>query len=906
MSNFTDTLQRGDKIGCYRIEEVLGRGGFAVTYLATDENLDVEVAIKEYLPREITQRDENLQVSARKPEFVEDYDVGLENFAREAKTLARFKHPHIVRVHQVLHANNTAYMVMDYEQGQELAEILEQHQTLPEDELRAILFPILDGVEEIHRHGFVHRDIKPSNIYIRHNGSPVLIDFGAARYAMSETTQQLTAVVTVGYTPIEQYNVSEDAQGPWSDIYALAAVCYEAVTGNVPSDSVTRASASVTKGNDPLPSVRSNAKREYTDDCLDAIDWGLRMEAEDRPQVIAQWRDSFDGIFNPASAYVSQKDVSIYSPHRVDSPLRSRDLKSVPDTPEYDNDVVSIPLRNTETPMDAGVVSLDRDSVVTTMPPIPPQASNRNNTQRPDANVESHGRNTNMPPIPGSSRVSEHPAAHSANDAQPTNLHGTAGNDHRTETPAEPRKRSKLERPSHLDGEAKKNSDRTLHSIREEIEFDETDWDYEPPKKNSPWKLIFPALALTAVFGASLLYVNFPELITNLGKRGPNLTTEQALELAEQRMAAGQLLSPDDGSALFYYQHILEDDPDNAEAQAGVRRIETAVLDEIADNMSENNLSEANRLLARADKAGLTGIYTSSANAAQAANPQANTNTAETSAVVTPSQDTVITAVDTAPLEPTRPSQTPSQSSNQQPVQPTAPVQRPNTGIDNNVSPYIESKIAEINTLVDQKRFDEARVLYNETDKFIPNQTVSRRLLQKIETGEAEAVVQTSSTEATNESLSTAPQTTNNTPSVAQSDATIASNQNTQNATIASTTTATNEPPRTGFVDGSGPGADHLNQLRLALEAQDLDAVRALSQDLPDSRIRFLQNTFARTHRIDVTINDVRTSGNTVTGQINVSMFGRSDDGSIYGAGKWNGAAASATRVDGVWQKIRW
>ena len=113
MSDNTDILQRGDKIGCYRIEQVLGRGGFAVTYLATDENLDVEVAIKEYLPREITQRDDQLQVSARKPEFTEDYEIGLENFAREAKTLARFKHPHIVRVHQVLHANNTAYMVME-------------------------------------------------------------------------------------------------------------------------------------------------------------------------------------------------------------------------------------------------------------------------------------------------------------------------------------------------------------------------------------------------------------------------------------------------------------------------------------------------------------------------------------------------------------------------------------------------------------------------------------------------------------------------------------------------------------------------------------------------------------------------------------------------------------------------
>ena len=125
MSSDQDTLQQGSTVGCYEIEEVLGRGGFAVTYLAIDRNLDLYVAIKEYLPREIITRNDAGDVHPRESEFAEDYKIGLENFAREAKTLALFKHPNIVRVHQVLHENNTAYMVMDYEHGQELAEVLE-------------------------------------------------------------------------------------------------------------------------------------------------------------------------------------------------------------------------------------------------------------------------------------------------------------------------------------------------------------------------------------------------------------------------------------------------------------------------------------------------------------------------------------------------------------------------------------------------------------------------------------------------------------------------------------------------------------------------------------------------------------------------------------------------------------
>ena len=899
MSNYTDTLQRGDKIGCYRIEEVLGRGGFAVTYLATDENLDVEVAIKEYLPREITQRDDNLQVSARKPEFAEDYTVGLENFAREAKTLARFKHPHIVRVHQVLHANNTAYMVMDFEQGQELAEILEQRQSLPEEELRAILFPILEGVEEIHRHGFVHRDIKPSNIYIRHNGSPVLIDFGAARYTMSETTQQLTAVVTVGYTPIEQYNVSEDSQGAWSDIYALAAVCYEAVTGKVPTDSVTRASASVTQGDDPLPAVRENAKQRYSDDCLDAIDWGLRMDAEDRPQVIAQWRDAFDGIFNPVAAYVSQKDVSIYSPTRAIAPkdkLKTPTQNTNADHNDSGSDVVSIPLNQTERPLDTGVVSLNanRDSVVTTMPPLAP----RDTTNQPANQTAGDTRNTEQ----ASRNVLKRDSVYAAetHPAQPPSQAPEGQN--------QPRQRSKLERPTDSDAATRR---RTLGIPREEIEFDDTDWNYEPPKPPSAWRLVLPAMGLVAVVGASIAYVNFPGLLGNLGGK-PDLTDSQKLDLAQQKMNSSELLFPVGESAHDYYTQVLDSDPGNVIATQGVSDLEDAVREKITDNMANNDLSEANRLLARADEVGLKNIY-----AAPSQQPSAIAETPEPKPVQSDPQGTIVTAVDTAPLQPLAPSE--SVVVQPEPVTPSQPEEvvasaAPNTGIDNNLSPFMLSQIEEIESLIDQQQFEAARELFDETDKFIADPSLSRRLLLKIEAGEATLASQSTSTETISTSTSISSSTDNQfqapepaTVEITPEPATveITAEPVTEEISPEPTTTPVAAPtPGVNIVD-TGSFTEQLDQLKGAIQARNMESVVSLSEPLAADRTAFLNRIFSTFDRIDVTFDDVTENGDSASAMVNLSLFIRGDDGNFYPGGKWNNRA-NFSRENGIWQKIRW
>ncbi len=176
---------------------------------------------------------------SRTEEQSERYRWGLDRFIREARTLARFDHPNIVRVLSVFEHNNTAYMVMRFEEGENLAALLERRRTLPEDELMRIVLPILDGLELVHNAGFIHRDIKPDNIHIRADGSPVLLDFGSARHSMGHA-RTVTILVAPGYAPFEQYYSSGENQGPWTDLYSLGATCYRAIAGIAPMDAITR------------------------------------------------------------------------------------------------------------------------------------------------------------------------------------------------------------------------------------------------------------------------------------------------------------------------------------------------------------------------------------------------------------------------------------------------------------------------------------------------------------------------------------------------------------------------------------------------------------------------------------------------------------------------------------------
>ena len=195
-------LPRGYSLHEYRIESTLGIGGFGVTYLATDNNLNVQVAIKEYLPADLARRCEDQSVRSKSDTTLDTFNWGRSRFLDESRTLATFHHPSIVRVLRFFEANQTAYVVMEFVAGQPLGEWIKTRRPLAEQRLTAITAALMDGVEVVHRAGYLHRDIKPANIFIREDDSPVLLDFGSARVATAHTER--TAIVSPGYAPLEQ------------------------------------------------------------------------------------------------------------------------------------------------------------------------------------------------------------------------------------------------------------------------------------------------------------------------------------------------------------------------------------------------------------------------------------------------------------------------------------------------------------------------------------------------------------------------------------------------------------------------------------------------------------------------------------------------------------------------------
>lgn len=276
-------LPPGTELGEYRIERVLGQGGFGITYLATDRHLDAPVAIKEYLPEEIAFRAGDRSVSPNATRHADRYREGLESFLAEARTLAALRHPAIVRVARFFEAHRTAYMVLEYERGQPLKTWWPRHRGLGEAALVELLLPLLDGLAAVHAAGFLHRDIKPDNIHVReHDGSLVLLDFGSAGQTVAAAGQG-AVVVTPGYAPIEQYGIGE--QGAWTDVYALAATLYWCVAGRKPPDAETRVA-------DPramVPALEAGRGR-FGEAFLKALDRALDMDPARRPRDVAEFR----------------------------------------------------------------------------------------------------------------------------------------------------------------------------------------------------------------------------------------------------------------------------------------------------------------------------------------------------------------------------------------------------------------------------------------------------------------------------------------------------------------------------------------------------------------------------------------------------------------------------------------
>lgn len=292
-------LQKDYQLEDYRIIDVLGVGGFGVTYVAEDESLQERVAIKEFLPAGVAHHVENTvrPITAR---HSDDYQRLLESFLSESRNLARIRHHHVVRVRRCFKRNGTAYMVMDYEDGEDLQVYIKRlGRALSEVELVAITGRLLDGLQAVHGVGLVHRDLKPSNIFIRRaDGSPVLLDFGAARQT---DASHFTAILTTGYAPIEQYEEEAAAQGPWTDIYSTAAVLYWVITGAKPLAALNRMALDRL-----VPAVEAGRGR-WSEGFLAGVDRGLALLPEDRPRTVGDWRRGWleEGQTAPVTAPVA-------------------------------------------------------------------------------------------------------------------------------------------------------------------------------------------------------------------------------------------------------------------------------------------------------------------------------------------------------------------------------------------------------------------------------------------------------------------------------------------------------------------------------------------------------------------------------------------------------------------------
>ena len=294
----TNALPSGYHLDEYRIDAILGAGGFGVTYKALDTHLDAWVAIKEYFPVEWSFRDAdgvmvyaNTQgLSSASGAQTSDYEWGLERFLDEARVLARIQHPYVVRVKRYFRANGTAYIVMEYEEGEPLSTILDESGTLGEDQVRGLLEDVLPALQAVHEQGYLHRDIKPANLYVRARDHRVmLIDFGAARAAISRHSQNVTSLVTPGYSPPEQYTTRNDRYGTWTDLYALGAVLYRCAIGHTPAEAADRLL------DDHLVSAVEAGAGRYSSNLLRAIDRVLAVRPEMRFRDVAEMQAALAG-----------------------------------------------------------------------------------------------------------------------------------------------------------------------------------------------------------------------------------------------------------------------------------------------------------------------------------------------------------------------------------------------------------------------------------------------------------------------------------------------------------------------------------------------------------------------------------------------------------------------------------
>jgi len=272
-------LPNGYLLQNYRIASVLSCVGFSIVYLAYDEN-DQPVAIKEYLPSQLALRKEGDALPSISDDNLATFRYGMKCFFEEGRSLARLSHPNVVRVLNFFRANETVYMVMRYERGRTLQEHIQARRgSIKENFIRHVFALLLNGLREVHSNKLLHLDIKPANIYIRNDGSPVLIDFGAARQTLAEEGLKLNPMYTQGFAPPEQYR-NRELLGPWSDVYAIGASMFACMAGVAPQ------AADVRLEKDRYVSATKTWPNKYSRHLLETIDWCLELDHLNRPQSV--------------------------------------------------------------------------------------------------------------------------------------------------------------------------------------------------------------------------------------------------------------------------------------------------------------------------------------------------------------------------------------------------------------------------------------------------------------------------------------------------------------------------------------------------------------------------------------------------------------------------------------------
>ncbi|MET3131789.1 serine/threonine protein kinase [Oxalobacteraceae bacterium GrIS 1.11] len=285
-SETENCLAIGTRMSDFEITGILGEGGFGIVYIAFDHALQRAVAIKEYMPGALAGRASDKSVAVRSDRHQATFDVGLKSFINEARFLAQFDHPSLVKVYRYWEENQTAYMAMRYYHGRTIKDIVAQNPELVTPRwCMSITRQILEALETLYTKKILHRDVSPDNIIVQANGDAVLLDFGSARQIIGDMTKGLTIILKPGYAPVEQY--ADDAsmqQGAWTDIYSLSAVMYFAITKEAPPTSIAR------MVKDTLRPLLSGEFDQFGAQFLAAIDQGLAVQAADRPQSIAAFR----------------------------------------------------------------------------------------------------------------------------------------------------------------------------------------------------------------------------------------------------------------------------------------------------------------------------------------------------------------------------------------------------------------------------------------------------------------------------------------------------------------------------------------------------------------------------------------------------------------------------------------